>query len=114
MATVKIKFRKSVGGLFDYVVRGMDRDDPIDFESCTKESLPENFKASQRLATRKSPNEAIHIIQSWGPEESKLVEPWRLNKMGRQMCERLFPGHSFSVITHTDTGKTHNHIASIQ
>lgn len=30
--------------------------------------------------------------------------------MGRKLVEEKFPGHAFVVVTHSDTGKTHNHI----
>lgn len=110
MATVKIKYSESVLDLFDYARRGRESDDPIDFVDCTEGTLVSFFESCQKRMPRKSPNEAIHIIQSWSEEESRRYDPWVLNEIGKEMVERLYPGHAAAIVTHTDTGKTHNHI----
>lgn len=110
MATVKIKFRKNANSLWEYIYEGREPDDPMSFNNCTEGYVADLFLATQDMFNKRGVNQAIHIIQSWGEEESKKTPPEKLNEMGEEMCKRAFPGYDFAVVTHTDTGKTHNHI----
>ena len=110
MSNIKIKFRKNAKALENYIFEHRELDDPVSFNNCTENFVSEMFLATQKFHGKEDVNQAIHIIQSWGPEESQSVDPLRLNKLGHQLVSRYFPGHDFAVVTHTDTGKTHNHI----
>ena len=110
MSNIKIKFCKNAKALENYIFEHRELDDPVSFNNCTENFVSEMFLTSQKLYGKEDVNQAIHIIQSWGPKESQLVDPSKLNELGHQMVSKYFPGHDFTVVTHTDTGKTHNHI----
>lgn len=110
MATVKIKFMKDAKSLWEYIYEGREPDDPMSFHNCTEGYVAELFLATQDMLNKRGVNQAIHIIQSWDEEESKITPPEKLNEIGEELCKRAFPGYDFAVVTHTDTGKTHNHI----
>lgn len=110
MATVKIKYCKSSVGLMNYVLAGREPDDPVDSHDCHPSTAAQDFEAMHVLHNGKGDTQAIHIIQSWGEGESQKVPASELNELGRKLIEEKFPGHAFVIATHTDTGKTHNHI----
>lgn len=51
---------------------------------------------------------AYHLIQSFSPEDE--ITPEMAQQIGREMVERLFPGHQAVIGTHLDKAHTHNHI----
>lgn len=110
MATVKIKYSKAMGELMKYVLKGREPDDPMDSHDCHPSSATQDFEAMRHLHNGKGDTQAIHIMQSWSEDESKKVPASELNELGRKLIEEKFPGYAFVVVTHTDTGKTHNHI----
>jgi hypothetical protein len=110
MSVVKIKFIKHLKNLVRYVLKGLRPNDPVDYHNCSPGSVAEDFDAIARLHHGKGDINGIHIVQSWNEEESRKLFPSEANEMGRMLVERKFPGHAFTVVTHTETGKTHNHI----
>lgn len=113
MAIVKILFRKEVAPVIRYVFGHTQPGDPADSASCPPhaEGAIIEFKAVRDQHDFKSGrNEAVHIIQSWNESDSQRLTPQTINTMGRQLVEEHFKGHQFVVVTHTETGKYHNHI----
>lgn len=110
MAIVKIKFVKHMAKLVRYVLDGREPNDPVDSHDCTPSHAVKEFDAIAQMHNGKGAVRAIHIVQSWGGEESRALDPGEFNALGRQLVEAKFPGHAFVVVTHTETDKTHNHI----
>jgi len=110
MAIVKIKFVKHMAKLVRYVLDGREQNDPVDSHDCTPSHTTKDFEAIAQMHNGKGAISAIHIVQSWGAQESKALAPNDFNALGRQLVESKFPGHAFVVVTHTDTDKIHNHI----
>lgn len=110
MAIAKIKFVKHMAKLVRYVLDGREQNDPVDSHDCTPSHAAKDFEAIAQVHNGKGAISAIHIVQSWGAQESKALAPNDFNAIGRQLVESKFPGHAFVVVTHTDTDKIHNHI----
>ncbi len=112
MAIVTIRFNKNAESTLAYVFKGRESTDPVDSANCspTKDGSTTDFASVRDLHNIRNGNEAIHVVQSWGPDESKTISPRTVNEMGMELANRYFPGHQFVVVTHTDTGKFHNHI----
>ena len=77
---------------------------------CDIENVSEDFLLVQKTFNKTNGNETIHIVQSWGPEESKRLTREEVNQMGRELIEKAYQGHQAFIGTHTDTDKIHNHI----
>jgi hypothetical protein len=110
MAIVKIKFVKHMAKLVRYVLDGREQNDPVESHDCTPSHAVKDFEAIAQMHNGKGAISAIHIVQSWGREESKALAPSEFNALGRQLVETKFPGHAFVLVTHTETDKVHNHI----
>ncbi|MGE0175141.1 MAG: relaxase/mobilization nuclease domain-containing protein [Oligoflexales bacterium] len=110
MAIVKIKFVKHMATLVRYVLDGREQNDPVDTYDCSADHAAQDFESISQLHNGKGGVNAIHLIQSWGGDESKSLTPKEFNVLGRQLVETKFPGHAFLVVTHTETDKVHNHI----
>ena len=110
MAIVKIKFVKHMAKLVRYVLEGREQNEPVDSHDCEPSHAATDFEAIAQMHNGKGAISAIHIVQSWGSEESKSLAPNDFNALGRQLVEAKFPGHAFLVVTHTETNKIHNHI----
>jgi hypothetical protein len=110
MAIVKIKFVRHMKNLVRYVLEGREQNDTVDSHDCTPSHAVKDFDAIAHMHNGKGEISAIHIVQSWGGEESKSLAPSVFNALGRQLVETKFPGHAFVLVTHTETDKVHNHI----
>jgi len=110
MSVVKIMFVKHAKNLLRYVTDGRDGNDPVEAYNCSPNTASEDFDVIANLHHGLGDISAIHIVQSWNEDESKKVMPEEFNVMGKQMVETKFPGHAYLVVTHTNTGRTHNHI----
>jgi hypothetical protein len=110
MAIIKVYFRKSAKKLIEYVEREGKPGDPVSAIGCDPESAASDFAATKRASGSKGTNEALHVIQSWGEEESKKHPAGFFNELGQKLVEEYFKGHEAIIKTHTDTGKIHNHI----
>lgn len=110
MAIVKISFIKHAQNAVNYVLRERGPNDLVDAEGVLPEEAAHQFKETAKLYQGKGAVQAIHIVQSWNEAESKLFPPSTFQEMGKKLMEAKFPGHDFLIVTHTDTGKTHNHI----
>ncbi len=110
MAIVKIRFIKHSENAVNYVLRDRGPNDLVDAEGVLPEEAAHQFKEIAKLNQGRGAVQAIHIIQSWNEAESKLLPAEKFQEMGKHLLERKFPGHDFLIVTHTETGKTHNHI----
>ena len=52
---------------------------------------------------------AYHIIQSFSPNDS--ITPAQANRIGKKLCQELYPNYECVISTHMDKGHIHNHIA---
>ena len=104
MAIVKIKFIKHARNAVNYVMKDRSADDLIYAEGCDPEHAAEQFKEIAKLSRGKGEVQALHIIQSWDPNESKLLKPEVFQEMGRKLVEGKFAGHDYVIATHTGQG----------
>jgi|GEM_PF-3233490 len=109
MATVKIQFNADASNVEKYLINKKEVEGPTTEQSCKLEGMTKIFSGIQN--SYDSPgNNAIHIIQSWSPKESKQLTREQVHEMGINLVERFAPGHQFVVQTHTDQDHSHNHI----
>ncbi len=109
MATVKILYDDTAEHLEDYLQRKSGKDVPQTEHSCFIDGMTKEFSQVQSDYNSKG-NNALHLIQSWSPSESKQLAPEVIHEMGVEMATRFAPGHQFVVQTHTDQAHYHNHI----
>ena len=111
MGALKLYWRKNAKSLIEYIDKdGGKSNDLVSAEGCTPETAASDFKTTAKTWHKKGKYEALHIIQSWNPEESKMLPVEKFHEMGRSIVATYFKGHEFVVKTHTDTDNTHNHI----
>jgi hypothetical protein len=112
MAVVKVYFRKSAQKLAHYVSSHGKEDDPRTGLLCSTvaHDTVDQFQAIREGHNHDGVNQALHVFQSWSPEESQKRTPEEFNAMGVELASRYFPGHQALVVTHTDTPHIHNHI----
>ena len=110
MAIIKIKFVTHAQNLLNYVMTGRGPGDSIDAHNCYWDTAHLEFEEIRRLRYGKGSIQAVHVMQSWGENESKTLSADEFNSIGKKLAEEKFPGHAFVVVTHTETSKTHNHI----
>lgn len=110
MAYVKVRFCKNAAKKLEYISEHRGERDVVDAVGCSAEMAEDNFRHTRELHHKNVTNEALHIVQSWSPEESALRTPEEFNSIGKKLAEEKFPGHQFVIRTHTDKGHTHNHI----
>lgn len=106
---VKILFVNDAAPLEKYLKEKQGPGNPLTVHDTTLNGMTEDFRRSQRVCKQKG-NEAIHIIQSWSPQESAKLTPDEVHKMGETLVKRFAPGHAFVLETHTDEDHAHNHI----
>lgn len=110
MAYLKILFIQHLKNVVNY----LDREKESDVLRTTEGFLPQDtidhFLDTAKLHNKEGGVQAIHIIQSWSEQESKNHGAEFFQSIGKDMASEYFQGHDFVVTTHTDTGKTHNHI----
>lgn len=110
MATVKAtKGGSSLSGSLSYVdkkaeiTRGKDCPDE-------KDKALEMMELNKLIHDKEEGKQYYHYVQSFSPEESKNLTAEEVNKMGVELAEKEFPGHSVFVATHTDKAHKHNHL----
>ena len=112
MAYVKVMYRKNADKLIQYCFNEKKPDDPVQAQECPddEQGAKRAFEAVRNVHRVTSGYQAVHVIQSWSPEESKKITPAQVNKMGEAMASRYFEGHQFLVVTHSHDDHLHNHI----
>jgi hypothetical protein len=109
MATVKILYNDSAEILEKYLKGKEGKDMPQTEHSCFLDGMTKEFTQVQSSHNSKG-NNALHLIQSWSPAESRTLTAEKVHEMGVEMAKRFAPDHQFVVQTHTDQAHTHNHI----
>jgi hypothetical protein len=102
-------FKSDVSSLKKY----LEQEDPgyVDANNCRFEDFDQQFKDTQKIHNQEKGHQAIHFVQSWDEEESKMKSAKEFNKIGMDLAKSYFgENHEFIVVTHTETGKTHNHL----
>ena len=112
MAYVKVRYRESASKLIQYCFDEKKPEDPVQAQECPddEEGAKRAFEAVRNVHRVTSGYQAVHVIQSWSPDESKKLTPAMVNKMGEAMASRYFEGHQFLVVTHSHDAHLHNHI----
>ena len=113
MAIVKVYFRESASRVIRYVFNHSQPGDPVDSENCPPNAdgaITEFQAIRDKHDFKEGNNEVVHIIQSWNEADSKKLTPEVINGLGRKLIEERFKDHQFVIVTHTETGKVHNHI----
>jgi hypothetical protein len=109
MATVKIHYDDSALKMENCL---KEKRGPLHLTTehlCQLEGVTWEFSSLQRQHNSRG-NNAIHLIQSWSPKESRALTPEQVHEMGVELVGRFAPGHQYVVQTHTDQPHAHNHI----
>ena len=77
--------------------------------NCNEETAFTEFEDTQKKFDMKGNRVAYHIIQSFSPLDN--LTPEQANEIGKRLCEELYPNFQCVIVTHTDRGHLHNHIA---
>ena len=109
MATVKILFDADASNVENYLKNKREIEGPTTENSCRLDGLTQGFAGVQAMHNSKG-NNAVHIIQSWSPTESKQLTKEQVHEMGIKLVERFAPGHQYVIQTHTQEAHSHNHI----
>lgn len=104
MATIKLRSTKVANKLISYCEKRAAERDGVE---CEPSTAREQFKATRELHRKPDGVQAHHVIQSFKPGE---IDPAKANEIGRQLAERIAPGHEALIYTHTDKEHIHNHI----
>jgi hypothetical protein len=112
MAYVKVMFRKNAEKLINYCFKEKAPEDPVHGQDCpaTDEGAKSAFEMVRQQFKAEKGIQAVHVIQSWSPEESKKLTREHVNKMGQELASRYFEGHQYLVVTHSHDEHHHNHI----
>jgi hypothetical protein len=112
VAYIKIKFHKDSDRMLDYAHRGRKEIDPYHAELVSRgvDRAKWEFRMTRDLYNATSPNECIHIIQSFHPLDTPNLTALQAVLVGSETARRAFPGHQFHVVPHTDLKHIHNHI----
>ncbi len=69
-----------------------------------------SFKAIRAVYGKESGVQAHTIIQSFSPEESKVLGAEKINEMGNELAKRVAGDYQVAIYTHDDKEHIHNHI----
>lgn len=69
-----------------------------------------SFKAIRAVYGKESGVQAHTIIQSFSPEESKVLGAEKINEMGNELAKRVAGDYQVAIYTHADKEHIHNHI----
>lgn len=93
-----------------YAMDGKEADDPVDAQDCEAQYAAQDFQMIAQFHKGQGAINVLHIVQSWHREEIQKLPPADFNAIGRKLAEQYFPGHTFVVVTHTNTENIHNPI----
>ncbi len=112
MAYVKVMFRTNANKLIQYAFKEKAPEDPVHSSEGipTEEATKQAFEMIRKQHKAEKGIQAVHVIQSWSPEESKRLSRDQVNKMGQELAARYFEGHQYLVVTHSHDEHHHNHI----
>ena len=69
-----------------------------------------SFKAIRAAYGKESGVQAHTIIQSFSPEESKVLGAEKINEMGKELAKRVAGDYQVAIYTHADKEHIHNHL----
>ncbi|MDC3422862.1 relaxase/mobilization nuclease domain-containing protein [Aquibacillus koreensis] len=105
MAVIKLQTTKVANRLLSYCEKRAIERDGVE---CDADYAKNQFKATRELFGKSDGVQAHHVIQSFSPEDN--LTPQQANEIGRELAERIAPGHECVVYTHDDKAHLHNHI----
>lgn len=104
MATIQLGNTKVANRLISYCEkRAVEREGVNTAPDIAKAQM----KATREMWGKNGGVQAHHVIQSFRPDE---VTPNQANEIGRELAEKIAPGHEVVVYTHDDKAHIHNHI----
>lgn len=109
MATVKIFYDKDATSLEAYLKVKRETEGPTTEQGVFLDTMTREFSGVQNIYGSKG-NNALHLIQSWSPAESKTLSKEKIHSMGVDLVERFAPGHQYVIQTHMEEPHAHNHI----
>lgn len=104
MAIIKLLSTKNASKLINYCAKRAEERDGF---NCDPEFAKEQLQRTREDWEKTDSIQAHHVIQSFVPGE---VTAQQANDIGRQLAERIAPGHEVLIYTHTDKAHIHNHI----
>jgi hypothetical protein len=111
MATIKPKFISKYENTFSYPLKQKEK--IASYQNVNSLEEVHDFYNTALYGIRSNENQAVHIIQSWSPEESAKYSPEFFHKIGKEVISKAFPNHIAQIVTHYGTDHIHNHIAVI-
>ncbi len=75
---------------------------------CSTKNTAKQFEEIAQYAIHKGNNLAVHICQSFSPEDN--ITPQQALEIGKEFMKRLYPNYQFIICTHKDRKHIHNHI----
>lgn len=104
MATIKLGTTKADSRLINYAEKRAEQKQGI---NCPTEYARAQMKATRELWGKEDGIQAHHVIQSFKPEETTAEQA---NEIGKQLAEKIAPGHECVIYTHADKEHIHNHV----
>ena len=106
MAVVKLGTSKSANRLINYCERRSDEREGV---NCDLARVKEQFKLERSLWGKEDGIQAHHVIMSFPPLIDNL-KPYEVAEAGKELAEKIAPGHAAAIYVHTDRDHLHAHI----
>lgn len=107
MATTKLGNSKSASRSINYAEGRAVAMSGINIDVTHAKS---SFKAIRAVYGKESGVQAHTIIQSFSPEESKVLGAEKINEMGKELAKRVAGDYQVAIYTHDDKEHIHNHL----
>ena len=107
MATTKLGNSKSASRSINYAEGRAVEMSGINVDVTHAKS---SFKAIRVAHGKESGVQAHTIIQSFSPEESKVLGAEKINEMGKELAKRVAGDYQVAIYTHDDKEHIHNHL----
>lgn len=105
MAIVKLGTTKVANRLINYCDKKAQEKDYYNITD--PEQIKDELKDTRETWDKNDGIQAHHVIQSFKPDE---LTPEKANEIGRELAEKIAPGHEAAIYTHADRNHIHNHI----
>lgn len=112
MAVLNYEWGRYLRGTVEYVTEDRAEEDLVSAIGTTVETAVEDFRNVHKLMKARKGHPTLFLLQSFSPSESKKAGPEALHQIGKELIDKLFPGHQAVIRTHTDKGHIHNHIVT--
>lgn len=107
MATVKLARTTSCNRAISYAEKRAVEKDGL---NCDITNAKQEMNVVRELYSKNDKTQAHLCIQSFSPEESKMLGAKKINELGMELAEKMAPNHQVAVYTHADKAHIHNHI----